>query len=197
MMHVQRGQALVETAIFLPVALMVVFAILHFARFGVLEERAQSAVRYGATVSYEGASPIAAAQIYAAIAANAAPSGVCPANVATDTLDTLNGSRGGAPAHGFWKTDSVPAATCAVSTVGFTATTTDASRYFTASKHNVSGTLDVPLYATSVLGAKSNVVASLGYIHTDTPAMIMYCTSHVGASVALALGGTYTVSGSC
>jgi hypothetical protein len=195
-MHAERGQALLETAIFLPIALLLLFGILYFARFGVLEERAQSAVRYGATVSYENASQPGAAQIYAALSANARPSGLCPAGVATDTVNTLNGTQSGSEAQGFWKPDSAPAATCTVSTVGFTASTTDAYRYFTVTTHSVSGVLTVPAYVSAVV-VTHNVAASLGYVHTDTPAMIMYCTSHVGASVAAALGRTYTATGNC
>ena len=196
-MHAQRGQALVETALFLPIALVLLFAVLHFARLGVLEERAQSAVRYGATVSYEGASQMGAAQIYAALAANAAPATVCPAAVLTDTLGALNGAQSGSTAQGFWKTDSVSTATCALSTSGFTASATDAYRYVAVSRHSVSGTLTIPSYATATLGATGSVGASLGYAHTASPALIMYCTSHVGASVAAALGGTYTATGNC
>jgi hypothetical protein len=195
-MHAQRGQALLETVIFLPIALLLLFGILYFARFGVLEERAQSAVRYGAAVSYENASQPAAAQIYAALAANARPSGLCPANVATDTVSALDGAQSGSQAQGFWKPDSAAAATCTVSTVGFTASTTDAYRYFTVTSHSVGGVLTVPSYVAAVVGTH-NVAASLGYVHTDSPAMIMYCTSHVGASVAAALGGTYTATGNC
>ena len=195
-MHAERGQALVETAIFLPVALLLLFAVLYFARFGVLEERAQSAVRYGATVSYEGASPMGAAQMYAALSANAAPSGVCPTGVATDTVSALNGLQSGTQAQAFWKPDSAAASTCTSSTAGFTAPATDAYRYVTVSSHSVSGTLAVPGYVSAIIGPRG-VAASLGYVHTDSPAMIMYCTSHVGASVAAALGGTYTVTGNC
>ena len=195
-MHAQRGQALVETAIFLPVALLLLFAVLYFSRFGVLEERAQSAVRYGATVSYEGATPMGAAQMYAAVSANAAPSGVCPTGVATDTVSALGGSQSGTQAQGYWKPDSAAASTCAVATAGFTAPATDAYRYFTVSNHSVSATLVVPAYISAIVGPHG-VAAALGYVHTDSPAMIMYCTSHVGASVAAALGGTYTVTGNC
>jgi hypothetical protein len=197
MMHAQRGQALIETAVFLPIALVLMFAVLYFARFGILEERAQSAVRYGATVSYEGSATYGAAQIYSTIAANAAPSGLCPAAVVTDTVSTLNGSRSGSLAQGFWKTDSVPAATCSITTAGFTAASTDAYRYLSVTTHNVSGTLLMPSYLSATLGANGTVSASLGYVHTASPALIMYCTSHVGASVVAALGGTYTVHGNC
>ena len=196
-MHAQRGQALLETAIFLPVALMVLFAILYFARFGVLEERAQTAVRYGATVSYEAANPPAAAQIYATLAANAAPSGTCPPSVATDTLNALDGAQSGAQAQGFWKPDSLPSATCTVSVVGFTSTKPDAFRYLTVTTHTVGGSLDVPAYIAATIGAHGNVTASLGMAHPDPPGIIMYCTAHVGAAVAAALNATYTATGNC
>jgi hypothetical protein len=196
-MHAQRGQALVETAIFLPIALVLMFAVLYFARFGVLEERAQSAVRYGATVSYDGSATYSAAQLYSTIAANAAPSGLCPVAVATDTVSTFNGSRSGTAAQGFWKTDSVPAATCTVTTTGFAASATDAFRYLSITNHKLTGTLTLPAYLNGMLNANGAVSASLGYVHTASPALIMYCTSHVGASVTAALGGTYTAKGNC
>lgn len=196
-MHAQRGQALVETAIFLPIALVLMFAVLYFARFGVLEERAQSAVRYGATVSYDGSAVYSAAQLYTTIAANAAPTGLCPAAVSTDTLSTFNGSRSGSLAQGFWKTDSTPAATCSVTTTGFTASATDAFRYLSITNHQLTGTITLPSYLGGALNANGGISASLGYVHTASPALIMYCTSHVGASVTAALGGTYTAHGSC
>jgi len=173
------------------------FAVLYFARFGVLEERAQSAVRYGATVSYDGSAVYSASQIYATIAANAAPTGLCPAAVVTDTLSTLTGSRSGSQAQGFWRTDTVPASTCSVTTAGFSATATDAYRYFSVTNHRVTGTVTLPAYLAGLVNANGNISASLGYVHTASPALIMYCTKHVGASVTAALGGTYTATGSC
>jgi hypothetical protein len=48
-----RGQALMETAIFLPIALLTLFAVIWAAQYGVMSERVQSAVRYSGLVSNE------------------------------------------------------------------------------------------------------------------------------------------------
>ncbi|GAC1576501.1 MAG: hypothetical protein NVS3B7_09430 [Candidatus Elarobacter sp.] len=196
-MHSQRGQALIETAIFLPVALLALFAILYFGRFGVLEERAQSAVRYGATVSYETAGRYSAANLYATLAANAAPAGVCPAGVTSDTVTVLNGLQGGAPAQGYFTVNPTPSATCTMTTAAITGAAPEAFRYFAVTSHAVSGKIDVPSFLSSALGSSGGVAASLGYIHSDTPGLIVYCTAHVGASVAAALNATYTATGNC
>jgi hypothetical protein len=196
-MHAQRGGVLIETVIFVPVTLLVLFAILYFARFGVLEERAQSAVRYGATVSYETAARYRAADVYATLAANAPPSGLCPAGVATDTLNAFNGAQSGAPAQGFFKPDTAAAATCTVATTSFAGSAPDAYRIFTVTTHTVRGTVNVPLSLATLVGVTGNTSASLGYVHTDPPGIIMYCTAHVGAAVAAALNATYTATGTC
>ncbi|HEY0382348.1 MAG TPA: TadE/TadG family type IV pilus assembly protein [Candidatus Elarobacter sp.] len=196
-MDAQRGQALIETALCLPLALLILFAILYFGRFGVLEERAQSAVRYGATVSYETPARYRAADIYATLAANAAPSGVCPSGVADDGVSVLVGGQSGAPAQGYFKPDSATASTCSVTTAGFAGTATDAYHYFTVTRHAVGGNVAIPSYLTALLGANGAVSASLGFVHADPPGIIMYCTAHVGAAVAAALNAPYTASGSC
>jgi len=46
-----RGQALAETVIFLPVALLTLFFVIWAAQYGVMSERVQSAVRYSGLVS--------------------------------------------------------------------------------------------------------------------------------------------------
>jgi hypothetical protein len=191
----ERGQALFETAIFMPVALLVLFALLYLGRYGVLQERAQSAVRQGALVSYESPATYSAANIYATIAANGAPSGLCPSQVVSDTADVLNGVP--EAAQGFWKPDGSVNASCSVTTVGFGGASWAAFHIFTVTRSSVTGSVDVPSYVTSVLGAHGAVSASLGYLHTDPPGIIMYCIPSVGSAVAAALNATYTAGGSC
>src|ERR1700726_808472 len=45
--HVQRGQAIVETAIFIPLFLVLLYAVLYFGQVGVKQVRVQTAIRYG------------------------------------------------------------------------------------------------------------------------------------------------------
>jgi Flp pilus assembly protein TadG len=51
MMRHQRGQALIETAFFLPVLLLAMMAIIYFSQYGVLQIRAAEAVRYASLVT--------------------------------------------------------------------------------------------------------------------------------------------------
>ena len=184
-MHAQRGQAMLETAVFLPVALIVLFAILYFARYGVLEERAQSAVRYAAQISYESPSTYSAANIYAGIAANGVPAPSCASSVASDTVNVLQGVAAGS--SGFWKPDTTPVATCAVTTASFGGASWAAFHYFTVTQHTVTASLAVPSSIAAAIGSTGSVSASLGYLHTDPPSMIMYCVNGLGATVAAAL----------
>jgi hypothetical protein len=53
-MQYQRGQALIETAAFLPLVLLCMVAIIYFSQFGVLQGRAVQAVRYATLVTNGG-----------------------------------------------------------------------------------------------------------------------------------------------
>jgi hypothetical protein len=195
-MRVSRGQALLETMLFMPVALIVMFAILYFARFGVLEERAQAAVRYGALVSYESASKYSAADIYDAVAGNAPPATTCTASVATDMVKALDGTGPAGSAPAFWKPDQPATAGCTVTVLTFGGASWAAFHNIPVTRLTVSGSMNVPAYVTSVLGNTGTVSASLGYAHSDPPSMIMYCLSDVASAVSAALNVSYT-GGSC
>ena len=80
MRHGARGQALIETIVFLPVTMLVLFGIIYFGRLGVLSERAQSAVRYGTLVTYN-AQIYSAADIYNGLASSNGPAPTCPSTL--------------------------------------------------------------------------------------------------------------------
>jgi hypothetical protein len=50
-MNRARGQALLETVIFLPLTLLTLWAVIWVAQYGVMSERVQSAVRYSGLIS--------------------------------------------------------------------------------------------------------------------------------------------------
>jgi hypothetical protein len=62
--HAERGQALVETAVFLPLFLLALFGIMWSAQAAVQSERTQLAVRYSGLVSQE-ISPYLSYSLYA------------------------------------------------------------------------------------------------------------------------------------
>ena len=195
--HRARGQALVETVIFMPVALIVLFGIIFFSRYGVLAERAQSAVRYGALISYGKAPVYSAADIYAALAVGGATrTPACPANVQPDTVKALSEQNlAGATPAPFWRPDSA-VVTCTESTVSFAGSAFAASRVVDVTSLTASATIAVPGYLTKWLGANAVATATLGYARSDAPGVIMYCTGS-GPAVAAALGASYGGGGSC
>jgi Flp pilus assembly protein TadG len=192
-----RGQALVETVIFLPVALIALFGIIYFGRYGVVSERAQSAVRYGALVSYGSTSVYSASGIYDAIASGPVAPAACPANVGSDTLKALSEQNGGAPTPApYWRPDTATA-TCTQSTVSFAGTASAAYHTFTVTTATTTATVAVPAYLTATLGSQPAAVTTFGYVRSDPPGVIMYCTASLGTAVAAALGAAYGAGGTC
>jgi hypothetical protein len=193
----QRGQALIETVIFLPVALIAIFGVMYFSRYGVLSERAQSAVRYGALVSY-GAAPVYSARgIYDAIASGPVATTTCPAAVGSDTQNALSEQNGAGPTPSpYWRPDSATA-TCTQSTMSFAGPATAAFHTFTVTSSTATANVAVPFALTSLLGSTTPAAATFGYVRSDPPGIIMYCTATVGTAVAAALGRVYGVGGVC
>jgi hypothetical protein len=192
-----RGQALIETVIFLPVALIALFGIIFFSRYGVMSERAQIAVRYGALVAYGKGPAYSAADIYNAIAGGgAAFPTTCPANVVPATISALSEQHlpGPTPAP-YWRPDSA-AATCTQTTVSFAGPPWAAYHTLTVTNQTTTATLAVPAFLTTLLGASAVATTTFGYLRSDPPSVIMYCTGS-GAAVAAALGAVYGGGGSC
>jgi hypothetical protein len=64
LMHTQRGQAVVETVVFLPLFLLALFGIMWAVQAGVQYERVESAVRYNGLIS-QGQNPYLSYSLYA------------------------------------------------------------------------------------------------------------------------------------
>ena len=193
----ERGQALVETVIFLPVALIALFGIIYFSRNGVLAERAQGAVRYGALVSYATAPVYSAADMYGAIAAGgAARSTACPANVQPDTIKALSEQNGsGATPSPYWRPDTATA-TCAATTLSFSGPPWAAFHVLAVTSQTATATTAVPPFLTKMLGSTADASATFGYVRSLSPSAIMYCTGS-GPEIAAAMGFSYSGGGSC
>lgn len=191
----RRGQTLVETALFLPLMLTALFAIMYFGRFGVLGERAQAAIRYGSSISYTQGGIYSAANIYNAMNIGGAQQPTaCMGSVASDTAAalTLSVPNTGPTAPPYWQPDTPAQASCALTAVGFGGPDYMAFHYFTVTAQSLSAGVDVPSILQSVLGATGTVNASTGLMHSDPPGMIMYCSYEVGLDTSAALGYSYT-----
>jgi len=198
MRHDERGQALLETAIFLPVALTVLFAIIYFSRFGVLAGRAESAARYGALIAYNSTPAYSAADIYTAIATGGTALAPCPANVVPDTIAAVSGQygAGGATPSPYWRPDAAATTACTHTVIGYGGPAWAALQRVTNTRQAVAAGVVAPPFLCGVVGGGiNNASASLGYVRSDPPSVIMYCVG--GAEVAAALGFTYAGGGPC
>lgn len=194
----ERGQALLETALFLPLALLVLFGTIYFSRQGVIAERTQRAMRYGAMMSFNSAQVYGVEGIYAGLPENP-PSPDCPAAVVTDTIAGVTDEiGGGSPPIRYFRPDSTPTATCSISFITMKGGASfQAFNLFMASQQTVSAGVNVPAYLQPLLGAGANTTASMGYLHSVSPAAIEYCIQKVGNSVSAALNRPYSGGGKC
>lgn len=188
-----RGQALIESAIALPLVLLMLFGIIYVARVGVVGERAQLALRYGGIAGFDTQSgAYSAANIYANLNPSAVPS-PCPG-------PALGAFSGTAPFPGpssapFWQPDSAnaPSGLCTPAVFGLGGAQFLASHYFSGTAVSVSAGVNVPTYIQQALGATTNQVnASEYFIHPAFPGMILYCSTEVRDRV----NGAITASGS-
>ncbi len=191
----RRGQALVETALFLPLMLTALFAIIYFGRYGVLGERAQSAIRYGSMISYAQGGVYSAANIYDAMSNGSQAPLPCTSNVASDTAAALTQAvpNTGPTAQPYWQPDGAPSqASCTISGVGFGGPDYMAFHYFTVTRQSLTAGVSVPTILQGLLGSTGIVQAQTGFVHSDPPGMIMYCSYEVGLRSAAALGINYS-----
>lgn len=112
-----RGQALTETAIFMPIALLTLFAVIWAAQYGVMSERVESAIRYSGVISNE-LNPYVEYSFYALYNSLGSVSNNSPVPTQTcnaPTPDALyNGGAYPGPTSGpFWTATAAPvAASC-------------------------------------------------------------------------------------
>jgi len=196
------GQALAESALFLPLASIGLFGLLYFTRVGILQERAQYAVRY----STEIAGPTGGLQaMYTALyAANhnggaiPAPQGAdCSGGVAPAVSAALQGTESGplpAPsAQPFWQSDARVTASC---TQG-TATLQNSGNPFIAMQYAMTTTTTISAsisgagFLRNLLPANFGVQAQRGILAPAPPAVILYCSPKITPNVTKALGPAY------
>ena len=187
MIRASRGQTIIEFVVAMPLVLLALFAIMYFAQFGVVSERAELAVRYGGIAAFnDGTSQYSAAGIYTNLNGNTP--GACPTPPAAILY-------GGAPFPGptsppFWQPNSIPSSpTCRTTPYGFGGSQFIASHFWTESQVNVQAAVNVPPYLQPALGGATAGTANttLTFIHAATPAIILYCSQEVQNRVDMSI----------
>lgn len=197
----ERGQALVELGLFLPIILIALIGIIFFSRLGILSERAQSAVRYGGEVSFRQGNAYSVATVYNLIdeLLNISPSGselgpLClrndasgasgaAARISQDTVAalTLEQQVGPTPFPGsgtlsIWKPDAGHTTSGGCNPASVNLQTSSSSPVIPVSVTGVTlmTGLDIPTNLSFV--QNGSITAHMGFLQIATPNLITACT---------------------
>jgi hypothetical protein len=185
----QRGQAIVETALFMPIMLLLILSIVYLSQAGVAQERGQAAVRYGSLVSPVQNYSLPA--VYAAYDAGlsspipyTSPT-TCPGTAATDVAAAINQQQAlpsSAPTsypttQPFWTVPS-PVANCSMGerqiSHGFFPGLTVG--YVEMMTNTVSASMPMPNYLKKAIGSAVGINATMTLYLPLTVKDLIYCT---------------------
>lgn len=193
-----RGQTMVEMVIMLPVVLLALFCMMYLAKYAVVSERAELALRYGLLTGFEtGAGAYTAGNIYQNIDLAGLPA---PCATAPPAIFANASPFPGPTSAPFWQPDATPGpggtpspnSSCQTTTVGLGGAQFLASHYLATSVVSVSAGINVPAYLIPMLGSQQTVHSAASFTHAAYPGLIMYCSNEVYNRVwgAITAGGT-------
>lgn len=184
-----RGQTLIEFVVAMPVVLFALFAIVYVSRLGVVNERAELALRYGAIAAFTtGTDAYSAASIYNN------PNGALPCPTPPISVLSGGGPFPGPTSAPFWQPDSdVPqVASCSAGASGFGGSQFIASHFWATTTVSVQAGVDVPKYLQSAIGSNGTATTTETFIHAAYPGIILWCSTEVRNRV----NGAITAQGS-
>lgn len=170
-----RGQALVETAIALPVFLLALFGVVWALQSGVLGERVQLLARYGGMVSAQS-NPYDGYSFYAAYRAAAGTPVVapCPTPPAALIADGAPVAAPAQPTQPFWQAAATTtSATCSRAIAS--AAGLSAPKLLTRAQFAIAAQNDVPPLLQSALGSVSTWSASLNHFQSPDMGALIAC----------------------
>lgn len=177
LMKYSRGQTIIEFVIAMPIVLFALFGIVYVSRMGVINERAELALRYGALAAFNSASnEYSAANIYQTMNGAMGP---CP----SPPISIVNGGGPfpGPTAAPFWQSDGdVPqVSSCQPYAAGFGGSQFVASHFWATTTLNVQAGVDVPQYLKSAIGTKGTANTTETFVHAAYPGVILWCSTEV------------------
>jgi hypothetical protein len=173
----ERGQATVETAVFLPAFLLVLFGVIWAVQSSVVGERTQIAVRFAGLISdeaspythyslgalYDGLPGVASAETYVCV---------------TPTPDALmnDGSFPGPTTPPFFQpTNGAASGTCSQGETHLSGGSMASPMVFIQTKSSLSATTNVPSFLKSVLGATQNLSATQNFFDGPDVQTVLTC----------------------
>ena len=194
--HAQRGQALVESAFFVPLLLIVLFGAMYFSQLSVLSQRMQVAIRYSANVAFaNGSAPAySAANIYTGTTGGGS---VC-ASPQPGLLSNASPFPG-PTTQPYWQPLSSPAPTssCTQQTIDLGGASFLMARFLTQGNVQMSAAVPVPGILQAILGVtggSDSISASAPWVHPAWPASIIACISKTATAEHDALTADETIT---
>ena len=192
--HAQRGQATVETAVFLPVFLIVLFGVIWAVQSSVVGERTQIAVRFSGLISdeanpyqqyslgamYDGLPGIAAAEIYSC------------STPGPDALENnpADGTFPGPISAQFFQPTGSTVGTCTPGPTHLSGGTMSSPMLFVHTQSSVSTSVSVPMFLSGTLGSSQNLSATQNFFDGPDVQTILTCYSELGTAVTQSLART-------
>lgn len=176
-----RGQTLVESAMFMPIMLLLLFAVIYFSNLGTVYQRAQITARYGGLIGFGGTNggTYSAAAIYTTADTS---SGSCAAP--PQSLMVNASPFPGPTSAPYWGPDwTKTSSSCAAATQQLVGAKFLASRYMTAGNVSVQAQSVMPVPLVNFLPGFTADVVSAGqaWVHPAWPSMILACTNKTAA----------------
>lgn len=195
-LHTIRGQALLETALVLPMFLLVLFGVIWAVQTSTVGERAQIAVRFDGLVANE-ASPYNAyslSALYNGLPGSATVPSIatCMSPVADAFTDTgqfsFPGMPGGTPS--FFQPSAIPAGSCSRNVAILSGGSLAQPVVFIQTLSSVTAPVDTQSVLSTVLGPVTNLTASQNFFVTPDVPRLLACYPELGAAVAQSLTPT-------
>jgi hypothetical protein len=203
-MNRTRGQALLETAMFLPCLLLATVSVIYFSQYGILQVRAVQAVRYASLVSNAGGKTgyYSIESVYnelwqeghsqngAAYPATFSCSGVGTAQADQAAISALYQSEtlpsgSGAPAPAFFQADVHPSATCTASPIWLSGDGNMANSYFVVQFTSVTGVKNLPSLLQKIgLPSQTGANAGMAVVLPGNAALNVYCSPNFASTLA-------------
>ena len=189
--NAQRGTAMIESAIFLPLFLLVMFGIIWAVQSSVQSERVQIAVRYGGFVSNEAA-PYVGYSLYGLYLAAASPSVNTSCTAPTTDALTNSGTFPGPTAAPFWSPISgQTVASCTKGTAVLSGGGLSNSLLFLSTQSTITTQVQVPTPLQPTLNtAKQQLSANENFFDTPDLGTLMKCYATLDSAVSQSLNDT-------
>jgi hypothetical protein len=191
-LHRQRGQALIETAVFLPVFLLVLFGVIWTVQSSVIGERSQIAVRFAGLISDE-ASPYnqySMGALYNGLPGVAAAETYTCATPPPDALvnNPSNGYFPGPKSPSFFQQSGINTDVCTQGETNLSGGSMSQPLLLVHTQSNIQPYTSVPGYLQSVIGSiTQDETASQNFVDGPDIQTVLTCYPDLGNAVEQSL----------